>query len=1235
MKTPSEQKAPCLVYLLILLFLSFLSFSGFSQSSDVEPNNSFETANIMSAGTLQSGTMSPTDLTDFFVSNSSVRGTLTIHVDATNTGPAEPRWFSITGYDQTTKGQVFYHDFFLYKDSSAHYSVSIKGLNLNRLYIQTWKLQSPDGSFSYNFSYQVTDTYTSDSEPNNDFSSALELGANQTALGTIAYISDFYNTSTHGITRDEYDYFKITSPVDGTLNVHLKIKDKEYNSGYLHYYTMVVYDAQGKQLYYPSNNTYFYKQFSTANIFNYDTLSFICKSNETYYVRVGTEEACNYELSYNPNSLPITVNFVNPNPNLISGDTISVNTSQIDTTQTITAAAADGITKLLLVTNASFPLAFSVANSDGNLSSLSDQKTITKQIIIEPDNNGKVVAVYTVPDGYGTASPVDGRNATITIANASNAGNYTTTSIKLVTPPVVMVHGMWSDPSIWVRNGFTTFLAGSGITNVCLADYSQVNASTFDPYSFESFLGRMSVQVQIDKALHDYQDKKIAVTQVDVVGHSLGGLMTRSLSQQSSFLEQRNYYKGFVHKLITMGTPHRGSPFGPELYKFKDSLTYYHVAGIEFSAPYPLYFIMQWLGMPIGDCHKDFGITSQGISDLSATLPYRTFAITANHEGNGIIPSDPTGYLGMEALSLTIFHKPFEEVMKSRCNTGVLPNDLIVPYKSQTGYISSTQTFYGTCHSIPGLVTETNNPLIQAKVAGLLLSDDTTEFSVGFPAPSSFPIESCDNASELIGGDQPVKKRETSNSLAGDIQPTGKEYVQISAPAKGSVYRINMDTVITVSYEPLGGAIPTNALLVIQDVGWYKLPTKPPYSTNITLPKNVKTGSLNMALIVNDTTGVNLVDTSHIIFVPSGILNNITIQPTSLLFDSLNRQTKMLIQEEYAGVHGTYLSDISSTADGITYATQKGNSIIAVAADGTITAVSAGIDTLIVRVGDSTFKVPVIVDNSFLSRTLYPNIIDFTDIPAKTEGDAPFALDATATSGNNVNFNLISGPAEIINGVVYIKGSGIVKIQATSAGNVYFDSAAPVVKTFYINSVLPLRLLTFTGSLINNDVLLNWATANEINTSYFIVERSIDGIGYKDIGNVSTVISNSGTGNYYFKDQSVNILSSSPVYYRLKEVDKDGKETLSKTIPITLKNLQKIIVYPNPAKRVINILLNQQLNGGYFKLFDMAGKEVLNQRLTIGLSQQVNLPTLSRGNYKIIVWNNGKIVYQQTVFVSI
>ncbi len=428
---------------------------------------------------------------------------------------------------------------------------------------------------------------------------------------------------------------------------------------------------------------------------------------------------------------------------------------------------------------------------------------------------------------------------------------------------------------------------------------------------------------------------------------------------------------------------------------------------------------------------------------------------------------------------------------------------------------------------------------------------------------------------------------------------------------------------------------PTNALLAIQDVGWYQLPTTPPYSANITLPKNVKTGSLNIVLMVTDTTGIRLVDTSHITFLPSGILNNITIQPTSLLFDSLNRQTKMLIKEQYAGIYGTYLSDISSTADGITYATQKGNSIVLVASDGTITAVNAGIDTLTVQVGDSTFKVPVVVDSNFLSRELYPNIIDFADIPDKTVGDAPFALDATATSGSNVNFTVISGPAEITNGVVYIQGSGMVTIQATSAGNVYFDSAAPVTKTFYVNGVLPLQLLTFTGSLVNNNVLLNWTTANEVNMSSYIVERSTDGVHFTDIGTVNATGGSSGTGNYYFTDQSLNILAASPVYYRLKEVDKDGKQTLSSTIPITLSSVKKIVVYPNPAKRVIHLLLNQPLAGdSYLKLYDMMGKEVMNHKLANELSQQIYLPAVSNGNYKVVVWGNGIIVHQQTLFVS-
>ncbi len=982
------------------------------------------------------------------------------------------------------------------------------------------------------------------------------------------------------------------------------------------------------------NNSYYWYRAGILDTVIIGDSNFVPKRGGNYSVIVHNSIATGFDLKSEV-AFALAVLVVDPNPTMITANgSIDVNLSNIDYDNTVTKAATDGVTKLLLTTNSSSPITFTInGNISGTLSSIDNQLLKATQIMVSPDASGRVVCIYTVPDGYGIASPQGERNCTIT---ATGSNNYTSTvNIKLVTPPVVLVHGIWSNPVIWEKGGFTSYLRSAGIEKLYLADYSYSSSLTFDPNSIESYPSRVSLLVKIILALKDYRDHKIAVTQVDVVGHSLGGLMTRSLSQQSSFLTQSNYYEGYVHKLITLGTPHRGSPLGPELYKQKDTWSYQHIPGTDLRFPYRLSDLLELIDMPIGSCLKDFGITSQGVRDLTNTLPFKTYAITATNGVENNFLDGIASHLVMDALINFVSGRSLDEVMKSRCDSTVLPNDLIVPYRSQTGYITSTQLFRGTSHSIPGLITETNNPLIQRRVGELLLSSDTTEFSQGFPAPSGFPLESCDNATQRSISNLSSGTEETSKNVNSKIISTGKEYVRLSAPLRGSVFHQDVDTAITVGYEALGGAVPTNALLMIQNVGWYKLPVTAPYSINVNLPKDIQIGSLNIVLLVNDTTGIKLSDTSHITLLPGSVLSSVTLEPSSIYLDSMNRQTRMLVHEEFQGKNGIQLIDVSSVSEGVSYATQKGQSIIKVSDDGIITAVNAGTDTLIVTVGDSTFKVPLIVDNSFLYRKLYANTIDFKVIPNKMVSDQPFALEATVTSGESVNFTLISGPVEIINGIVITKGEGLVTVQASSTGNAYFNAAVPVIHTFYVGSVLPVQLLNFTGSLVGDDVLLKWSTANEQNSSRFIVERSTDGLHFVELATVNAAGNGSGVSDYNFKDTSINSLPFSNVFYRLKEVDKDGKPYVSNVIIIAIKNAKTILIYPNPAKRTINVLFNKQdNNNSIIKIYSLSGKLVVYQKLTGSSNQEIQLPVLSNGNYKITISSKEKVLYQTTVMIA-
>lgn len=952
-----------------------------------------------------------------------------------------------------------------------------------------------------------------------------------------------------------------------------------------------------------------------------------------YHVKISNSIATSLTL-FSETEYP-SVSVFDPYPDNVASDgSIPYRWSDFYYGKEISNASTDGITKLLLVTfsDNSDPVTFKFDAENSGLLSSREKPDVTssQQITITPDFvNGLTVAVYTAPDGYGKGN-VANRKVKVTATNKT--GVIGESMIQLVTPPVVLVHGMWSDPSIWEKGGFNTFLRSFGILKTYAADYSKYSSSTFDPDNWEGILPRTLLQQKIQEAINDYRSQKIAVAQVDVVGHSLGGLMTRSLSQQNHFKTSSNYYKGYVHKLITLGTPHRGSPFGPELYNNRNKIFSLKVKGLNI--PVRLTDIMSLLGNPIGSCHKDFGITSTGIQNLRQTLPYKTFAVTANYESGEGATTDYVGYTAMQAMCLIVFEKPFEQVMQSRCKTGVLPNDLIVPLRSQTGYINSTQLFYGTSHSVPGILTETKNPLMQKRITELLLSDEPTEFSSGFPAPSSFPLDNCSNASERIENhkastnDKPTRGEKILDTLKG--------YVQLSSSIRGLTFQRNIDTTMMIGYQTFNGALPTNAILMIQDIGWYSLPTTPPYTLTISLPKDIEIGQKNIVLLVKDTTGVRFCDTSHISILPSGRLDTTIIEPFILNFDSTFRETKMIVHQTYSDSNGQYTKDMSSVLDGVSYTTLKNSSVIRVFDDGIVRAMDAGMDTLIVNVGDRLFKVPVFVDSNFIQRNLFPNKIDFEPILGKTETDGPFGLDAVATSGENVNFELIDGPVEIENGVVTIKGSGKVTIKATSAGNAYFDPAAPVTITFMIAvaSPLPLQLLTFSGAVDTKDVLLTWSTVNEQNLSHFIAERSANGSDFTAIGKVYATGNSTDRKDYNFKDENVNLVAGSKVYYRLRIVDKDGKYEISNTVFLTINQDGDVVVYPNPSQRVITLLFNKVPEKDVqVKLLDMNGKLLMFKKAARLQRQEIYLPAVANGTYRMVIWSDGKIIHQQSIIV--
>lgn len=125
-------------------------------------------------------------------------------------------------------------------------------------------------------------------------------------------------------------------------------------------------------------------------------------------------------------------------------------------------------------------------------------------------------------------------------------------------PPVVLIHGNWSNRSAWnhvdvsddILKRFATYRA----------DYSAQMADGIAG-------GATSVIDTIKSSVASYAKTfGVATAQVSVVAYSMGGLVAREIAQDKDVLADSFMNKGYIHKMVTMDSPHTGSEFANRLY---------------------------------------------------------------------------------------------------------------------------------------------------------------------------------------------------------------------------------------------------------------------------------------------------------------------------------------------------------------------------------------------------------------------------------------------------------------------------------------------------------------------------------------------------------------------------------------------------------------------------------------------------------------------------------------------
>ncbi|MDI9364282.1 MAG: polysaccharide lyase family protein [Flavobacterium sp.] len=164
-------------------------------------------------------------------------------------------------------------------------------------------------------------------------------------------------------------------------------------------------------------------------------------------------------------------------------------------------------------------------------------------------------------------------------------------------------------------------------------------------------------------------------------------------------------------------------------------------------------------------------------------------------------------------------------------------------------------------------------------------------------------------------------------------------------------------------------------------------------------------------------------------------------------------------------------------------------------------------------------------------------------------------------------------------------------------------------------AVLPVTLLSFTANKLNSNTAINlkWVTTSEINSSFFEVEKSADAIVFSAIGKVAAKATTNATTNYTFID---NYPLNGNNYYRLKQVDVDGKYVYSETRLVSNNSVNsQLVIYPNPAKNFVVIKTNEVIET--IEIIDAAGKVQIT-KVNVGSKEiRVDVSKLATGTYVV------------------
>lgn len=260
----------------------------------------------------------------------------------------------------------------------------------------------------------------------------------------------------------------------------------------------------------------------------------------------------------------------------------------------------------------------------------------------------------------------------------------------------------------------------------------------------------------------------------------------------------------------------------------------------------------------------------------------------------------------------------------------------------------------------------------------------------------------------------------------------------------------------------------------------------------------------------------------------------------------------------------------------------------------------------------------------------YTSLVDSAAATPDDNDDVSAISDLGSTKYNGPTEDDVFDPSDALE-VIYVEQVN----NGTQFGQNYIDITISSFSEFWINAsqvsaVLPLEWLSFTANASDKEVLLRWTTAAEVNTSHFEIEHSQDGETFTQVGTTKAMNRRNVETSYeWIHAQPFKGLS----YYRIKQVDLDGKFDYSETRMVDVGSTFSFEIFPNPNNGMAFFIrsADDDLTGLSFELFDQLGTKIEAQTIRTNSGEITLDHTLSRGVYFVKIKQGNALVTKKMV----